>query len=199
MKTLVCCGIALVALAAHGNAQTRPDFSGRWTTAAEPPAPSAPGAAAGQRGAGGRGGARGGGGRGRGPARGDMGTGWGSTITVTQNESALTVEYVYFARGDLQPPMRFVYPLDGSERTNTVMLGWGIQEQQSRTTWRGDTLVITTRHQFPDPETGRATPIDVRHTLVLASTDSLTVTVARAGVLGGQPTTTRTTYRRIRE
>jgi hypothetical protein len=127
-----------------------------------------------------------------------MGSGWGSNITVTQDATTLTVEYVFFARGDLQPPLRFIYPLDGSARTNKVMMGWGIQEQQSRSAWRGDTLVITTRHTFPNPETGQPTPIDVRHALSLASPDSLVVEVTRGGVLDGPASTTRSVYRKIR-
>lgn len=194
MKTLVCCAIAMAAFAHAGHAQTRPDFSGRWTTDAPTAAPAS---GEGQRGAGGRGGGRGGGGgRGRGAARGDLGSGWGSNITVTQDTATLTVEYVFFARGDIQPPLRFIYPVDGSERTNTVMMGWGIQEQRSRSAWRADTLVITTTHTFPNPETGQQTPIEVRHALSLASADSLIVEVARAGVLGGPATTTRTVYRK---
>src|SRR5262245_61225922 len=82
------------------SAQTRPDFSGRWTSDADPVAPAAaPAAGTPQRGAPPPG-------RGR---SGDMGSGWGSTITITQNATRLTVEYMFFARGDMQPPLRFMY------------------------------------------------------------------------------------------
>ena len=64
--------------------------------------------------------------------RGDMGSGWGSTITITQDAARLTVEYAFFSRGDMQPPLKFVYALDGSETKNSVMMGRGIQGQTSR-------------------------------------------------------------------
>src|SRR4029434_7956929 len=90
-----------------------------------------------------------------GASSGDMGSGWGSNITVTQDANRLTVEYAFFARGDMQPPLRFVYALDGSESKNSVMMGRGIQMQVSKTAWDGDKLVITTTHTFADPATGK--------------------------------------------
>lgn len=171
------CGVMGVA------SQARPDFSGRWTTDPDPAA-----GAAGQRGAG----------AGRGAARGDMGPGWGSTITITQDAARLTVEYAFFARGDMQPPMRFTYALDGSPTSNTVMMGRGMQTQISRTSWEGQTFVIATTHQFVDPATGKPTPVEVKQALTLESPASLVVVTTRAGVLGGPDTTTRTVYRRVR-
>jgi hypothetical protein len=126
-----------------------------------------------------------------------MGSGWGPTITIAQNAGVLTVEYMFFARGDLQPPLRFVYPLDGTETTNSVMMGRGIQAQKSRTAWQGDRLVITTIHTFDHPETGRPTPTEVKQTLSLPSPDALLVETVRAGVLGGPGSTVQTTYRKM--
>ena len=174
-------------------AQGKPDFSGRWTSDPEPAAaaPADPsGSAAGQRGRGaGPGPGRGG--------RGDMGSGWGSTIAIAQDASRLTVEYAFFARGDMQPPMRFVYPLDGSETKNTVMLGQGMQVQSSRAAWDGDKLAITTRHTFTNPETRKPETAEVKHVLSLESPTSLVVEVTRSGVLGGSATTTKTVYRKL--
>src|SRR5215471_9046258 len=113
-------GLSLAAVlffAGAGVAQVKPDFSGRWT--AEPPAvtPAGPEQAAAER-------ARGVELRSSDPApQGDMGSGWGSTITITQDATRLTIEYVFFRRGDMQPPLKFVYALDGSETRNTVMMG----------------------------------------------------------------------------
>jgi hypothetical protein len=175
---------ALSGAATAAAAQT--DFSGRWTTDPDPAtAPEGP-----QRGGRGAGGGRGG-------ARGDMGSGWGSTISVTQNADSLTVEYVFFSRGDLQPPLRFVYNLDGSETKNTVMMGHGLQTQVSRTRWDGARLVITTRHAFVDPATNKPATTEVTQTLSLESPTSLVVEVTRAGVGGGPATTTRTVYRKL--
>ena len=36
---------------------------------------------------------------------GDMGSGWGSTITIAQDATRLSVEYAIFSRYDLQPPL----------------------------------------------------------------------------------------------
>jgi arylsulfatase len=126
-----------------------------------------------------------------------MGSGWGPTITITQDAARLSVEYAFFSRGDMQPPLRFVYALDGSETKNAVMMGQGIQVQPARTKWDGDRLVITTTHSFTDPGTGKPLTIDVTQTLSLESPTSLVVATTRAGVLGGPATSTRTVYRKM--
>ena len=172
------------------SAQGKPDFSGRWTSDADPAAADPAANAAGQRG------------RGAGPApgrggRADMGSGWGSTITIAQDASRLTVEYAFFGRGDMQPPMRFIYALDGSETKNTVMMGQGMQVQSSRSVWDGDKLAVTTRHTFTNPETRKPEIAEVKHVLSLESPTSLVVEVTRSGVLGGPTTTTKTVYRKI--
>jgi hypothetical protein len=95
--------------------QARPDFSGRWTSE---PETSAAGARADVPVSG--------------PRRGDMGSGWGPTLTITQTAATLTVEYAFFGRGDMQPPLTFKFALDGSPTTNAVMMGRGIQVQTSR-------------------------------------------------------------------
>jgi|SRR5262245_19336630 len=172
-------------------AQTRPNFSGRWTSEPEPTA-MAPGES-GQAGA-----ARGGGGqRGSGGVRsGDMGSGWGSTITITQDANRLTVEYLFFVRGDMQPPLKFVYALDGTETKNSVMMGRGIQVQTSKTAWDGDKLVITTTHNFENPANGQSMTSEVKQSLSMESPTSLIVETTRIGVLGGPSSTTRTTYKK---
>ena len=126
-----------------------------------------------------------------------MGSGWGSPITITQDGTKLTVEYAFFARGDMQPPLRFVYALDGTETKNSVMMGRGIQTQISKTAWDGNRLVITTIHTFPNPDTGKPMATDVKQTLSLESPTSLVVETTRAGVLGGPATTVKTTYRKL--
>ena len=66
-----------------------------------------------------------------------MGSGWGSAIAITQDAKQLSVEYAVFSRYDLQPPLTFTYPLDGSESRNTVMMGRGEQTETSRARWDG--------------------------------------------------------------
>jgi hypothetical protein len=158
-------------------AQERPSFAGRWTVDA--PTPPAPG------------------GRGRGAVRGDMGSGWGNAITLTQDASRLTVEFAFFTRGDMQPPTRVAYALDGSESTNTRMLGRGIQAERSHARWEAATLVITTTYTFPNPATDTPETGTITRRMSLESTDVLVVDVVRHGVLGGQDTRTQTKYRRV--
>lgn len=196
MTKLLAAAVVLVGIGISLSAQTKPDFAGRWTTDPDPALAAAAGAAAGATGA--RGGAgpprAGGPGRGRG---GDMGSGWGSTITIAQDAGKLTVEYAFFTRGDMQPPLKFTYALDGSESRNTVMMGQGMQLQRSKAAWEGDTLVITTVHTFTDPASGKPTTADVTQKLSLESPTSLVVETTRAGVLGGPPSSTRTVYRKV--
>lgn len=177
----------VVLFAVSVTAQTRPDFSGRWTSEPEP-TPAAAAAPGGGSGAG----QPGGGAR----VSGDMGSGWGSNITVTQDANRLTVEYAFFTRGDMQPPLKFVYALDGSETKNSVMMGRGVQVQTSKTTWDGDKLVISTVHSFAHPETSEPMKIEVKQTLSLESPTSMTVETTRSGVLGGPPSTTKTVYKK---
>ena len=139
-------------------------------------APPAPAGAAGQPGRAA--------GPGRGGGRGDMGSGWGSTITITQDATRFTVEYAFFARGDMQPPLRFVYALDGSETKNSVMMGAACRCRR-RAAWDGEKLVITTTHTFANPETRKPELVEVTQALSLESPTSLVVESTRAGVLGG--------------
>jgi hypothetical protein len=171
------CLAALAALSifsADAAAQQRPDFSGEWSVRdAE---------------------AAGRGGRGGPPP--DKGSGGGRSITIAQSADTLIVEYEFFSRGDLQPPLKFRYALDGSITTNSVLMGRGIQERTSRVTWDGETLVITTTHTFDSPRTGRPGTVDVTRRLSLASATELRVESTIGGVLGGPPTSTATTYTR---
>jgi hypothetical protein len=169
---LLSVSVAMAIATSLADGQSRPNFSGRWTVAA---------AAAPE------------GGRGGGP-RADMGSGWGTTITLTQSDSVLSLEWVIFSRGDLQPPLTFVYPLDGSERTNAFMMGRGLEKQVSRCAWNGASLVITTTQAFPNLVAGRSVESVVKRTLTLESPSSLVVETTRSAALGGQPSTTRPVY-----
>ena len=154
--------------------QAPADFSGRWK--AEPQPAAAPNAQP------------------SGPARGDMGSGWGPTIAITQDANQLVVESILYTNYDLQRQPRFVYALDGSETRNAVMMGRGLQVQSSRAVWEGSTLRITTVHTLADPESGEPLSMDVTQKLSLTSPTSLIVEATRSGVLGGKPSTTRTAY-----
>ena len=195
LPTLTACALVALTLSTPASIQVT-SFAGRWTTDPDPAAVAAPAGAAGAGGArGGQAGPPGGGQRGGG--RGDMGSGWGSTITITQDTARLTVEYAFFGRGDMQPPLRFNYALDGTETKNTVMMGRGMQVQSAKTAWDGAKLVITTLHTLADPSTGKPTVTEVKQVMSLDSPTSLVVETTRAGVMGGPPTVTKTVYRKL--
>jgi hypothetical protein len=165
-------------LSATAMAQAPADFSGRWTADREPaPSAPAPGAAAT-------------------PVRGDMGSGWGSPLTITQAATRLVVEQARFSRYDLQPPLRLEYALDGSESRQSVMIGHTSQTRVSRTAWEGQALRITTLYPAVDPASGRSFLTEVTYRLTLDSPTTLVVEVTRSGALGGRPTSTRTVYRK---
>ena len=92
-----------------------------------------------------------------------MGSGWGSDITVTHDATTLTIEYAQFGRYDMQPPVKFVYLLNGSESRNTINMGRGPQEQVSKTAWDGNKLVITTRHSFTTSQSAGPRTTEQRH------------------------------------
>lgn len=168
-KTLWMMTVLLLTVSA--TAQTKPDFSGRWTSEPETKAPTQ-------------------------PRTGDMGSGWGDNLTIAQAANQLTVTYAFFARSDMQPPLKFVYALDGTETKNSVMMGRGIQVQTSKTAWDGEKLVITTTHSFENPANGQAIKMEVKQTLMLSLPTSLVVETTRSGMLGGPPATTRTVYKK---
>ena len=132
---------------------------------------------------------------GAGPTTGSPGSGWGTPLTITQDNTRLIVEYPFFSRYDMQPPLKFTYALDGSETRNEVMLGNGVQRQLSRAAWNGSTLVITTVHVFPNPSgAGDSLRVQVTQRLSLDTPTRLIAETTRDGVLGGAPSTTRTVY-----
>ena len=172
--------LSLTAVLTALQAPAPADFSGRWTLdapaiASTPAVPGTPAAAA---------------------APGDMGSGWGSTITIAQDTKRLGVEYTIFSRYDLQPPLTFTYPLDGSVGRNTVMMGRGEQIESSRAQWNGQTLIITTTFHIADRGAGQPFTAELMRKLWLESPTNLVVEVTRAGVLGGPASTTRSVYRK---
>ena len=161
-------------------AQPPADFSGRWTLdapaiATTPAVPGTPAAAA---------------------APGDMGSGWGSPLTITQDAKQLKIEYVFFSRYDLQPPLSFTYPLDGSEGRNVVSMGRGEQVELSKAKWTGQTLTITTTYRVDDRAAGKPFTMELSRKLSLESPTTLIVEVTRSGVLGGAASSTRSVYRK---
>lgn len=156
-----------------------PDFSGHWVaeaSAAVRPKPGAPPPA----------------------PRGDMGSGWGAPITITQTASELIVEQPIFSRYDLQPPLRFVFRLDGQESPNTVMAGHETQTRTSRASWDGQTLVIVTSYPAIDPDSGKPFTTLVTQRLTLESPTQLLIEAVRSGALGGRETRSQTLFQKTR-
>ena len=175
MRLLRSASVWLATLAINATAATalaqQPSFAGRWVAVPDsaPPGGNAP--------------------------VGNAGSGWGTPLTITQDSTRLTVEYPFFSRYDLQPPLQFVYALNGSETKHTLMLGNGIQEQFSRAEWNGSTLVIRTVHVVANPSgAGDSLRVEVTRRLSLESPGRLIAETSRAGVLGGPPSTTQTVY-----
>jgi hypothetical protein len=128
--------------------------------------------------------------------QGEMGSGWGPEITITQTASALTVVYTYFHPREIQPPITLTYRLNGAASTNTINMGRGPQEQTSTAAWRGASLAIDTTHHFVNPRDGRPMTSETTQVLSLESPAALTIETTRSGVLGGKASTTRTIYRK---
>ncbi len=155
-----------------GFSQSRPDFSGEWVRADSTEQRSVATV-------------------GDGAFRvGNMGSGWGSPLTLRQQSNRLIIEYAFFGTYDLQPRVSLAFALDGSESRNAVTLSHAESVLRSRVAWRGDTLVITTAYPTPVG----APVAETRHTLMLASPTSLIVETTRPAAVGAAPIVNRTTY-----
>jgi hypothetical protein len=178
IRFVVFAAIALAAGGTIGAGVTQgADFSGTWIAevpAVPPPVPGKPAP----------------------PLRGDMGSGWGTPLTLTQSASELVVAHALFSRYDLQPPLRFVYRLDGTESRNTTMAGHLTQTRVSRAAWDGQALKIVTSYPGVDPGTGKPFTSVVTHRVSLESPTQLVIEAVRGAVLGGRETSSRTVYRR---
>jgi len=122
-----------------------------------------------------------------------MGSGLGSPLKISQRSDSLILEYVFFVAYDLQPPVRLVFAMDGSESRNDVMLGHETSKRRSKVSWNGNSLVIVTAQPTPATVDARGS-VEVRQTFTLESATSLSITTSRAGVLGGPATETKVTY-----
>jgi hypothetical protein len=118
---------------------------------------------------------------------GDMGTGWGNPLTMTQQADRFIVSYTYFSAYDLMAPLRFEFALDGRETRQEVVIGPGVTRLQSRAEWRGDSLVLLTRQPVPPEVAPAGVLAEVSRTLVLQAPDTLRMIITRAGI-GGAPT-----------
>ena len=157
-------------------AQDRPNFSGAWS--GPPPGPPAQ----------------------AGGPQASLGNGWGNEFTIMHHSDTLSVERVLYRPRDYQPTLKFRYALDGSESSNTILMGRGFQVQTSTVAWRADTLVITMLYDVTDSQDGRTATCEVTQAVSLqkprqaVGESSLVIETTRCGVLGGLPSTTRVVY-----
>ena len=166
LLSLALCGVAA--------AQPKPDFSGSWARADSKEQASI--AAAGDA-----------------PfVSGDLGSGWGSALTIRQQANSFAIEYAHFSSYDMQPPLHLVYALDGSDCVNSVMIGHAESTQHSRAQWREQTLVITTQIKVP----GSDARVEMQQALTLESPRTLLIETTRSGTFGTTPSVTRTLYAR---
>ena len=117
---------------------------------------------------------------------------WRGDVTLTQNETTFTVEYVSNSRA--HAPVKLIYNFDGSERKNIDPNSVQPQDRITRATWQGSKLVLTT--VWPgrqDPADYRAA-VETTETLSLDSPTTMSVEIRRRSQNG---TATGTlTYRR---
>ncbi len=146
---------AVVLMAAGLVAQAKPSFAGEWKIVTDPD---------------------GGDGRGGGP---------GIDLTITQNATAMTVEYR--GGGQAPAPVKLTYKLDGSVSKNMMAgrRGGAPTEQVSKAMWAGNKLVVTTT-------TGAG---EEKRTF---STDGgyLVVETSAPARDGGAPNVTKVTYKK---
>lgn len=165
--------LLVLALTAPLRAQPRPSFAGEWVrvdSAPERARVAATGDAAFR--------------------VGDMGSGWGSPLTIRQSADSLVVDVTHFSAYDLQPRLRYAFTLGGGETLNRITIGHAESAQRSRVQWNGATLIITTQHPTP-PDVAPA-PTEVRQTLSLDESGRLLIETMRPGAHG--PNIVRTVY-----
>lgn len=125
---------------------------------------------------------------------GDMGSGWGSPITITQTPDSLVVKVVQFSTYDHMPKLRYAYALNGAESRNAVMVGHAESVQRAHVAWTGNVLVITTVHRVPPGAAGSADSIEVRQALSLEPNGVLRIETTRPGAKA--PNVVRATYKK---
>ena len=131
--------------------QPRPDFTGVWTFVS-PPAAEASKASF-------------------------LRTWTGDPVTITQDATTITIEYVSNTRA--HAPVKLIYNLDGSERTNVDQnSGPGFsQERPTRAEWRGTSIALMTT--APRVTNGEPDPIVITEVLSLRSPTTMAVQIER--------------------
>lgn len=117
----------------------------------------------------------------------------GDPVTITQDATTITVEYM--SRSRSHQPVKLVYNLDGSERENIDRNSLpNSQTRRSRASWRGAELVLTTIVPRLDTA-GAPDPVETTETLSLDSPTTLLVKITRHSKALTDSTTA--VYRRV--
>ena len=156
----------LALVASTAGAQT-PNLGGRWTLVVDSPKEGAA--------------------RGRIPST--AGAGWGREITITHEAARVTIERHQFVANDMQPPLRYVYALGGTESRNVVDMGLGPQAQMARATLEDGRLVIVSRYAE-----GASLAAEVTSVFSIDPSGELVVETTRKA--GGATSTATARYRR---
>jgi hypothetical protein len=180
--------IAILAIAAGGAEAQRANYSGTWIRVVDSATAGPSTATAGDAGF----------------RVGDMGSGWGSPLRITQRPDSFIVEYVFFAAYDLQPPVRLAFSMAGGlPSPNRVMIGHATSERMGMLRWADDftTLMVveifeTPRGVAPVGTDGPSFPTTVTHELAIVSPTTLEIRSTRRTGSRGNPATVTTTYTR---
>lgn len=175
---------SLLTLGRDSAAQSHPSFDGTWVLASDGAAPQRVTVVAESGDAAFR--------------VGDMGSGWGTTLTFARHGDRLVLEYPYFSAYDLQAPLHYEFAVDGSDVENDVTIGPSVTRLHTRTAWHGDTLVITTAQPVPREVAPTGVMAEVRRALSFESPDSLLIVTTRVGVSGASTNVVRIIYARKR-
>jgi hypothetical protein len=119
------------------------------------------------------------------PGRGGGG-GLGQAATITQDAKMLTI-----TRTTQNGEVKTVINLDGTESKNMMMGRGGTQtEQVSKAHWDGTKLVVTTSFKMGE------TAVERKQAFQLDATGQLVVETTSPGRDGGEPMTTKQTYKK---
>ena len=114
------------------------------------------------------------------------GGGLGQAATITQDAKALTI-----TRTTQNGEVKTVINLDGTESKNMMMGRGGTQtEQVSKAHWDGTKLVVTTSFTMGE------TAVERKQAFQLDASGQLVVETTSPGRGGGEPTTTKQTYKK---
>ena len=166
---------ALLMVAGTASAQSKPNFTGKWTLVPDPNAPPPGGGGGGGRGGGGRGGAIS-----------------GPEVTITQDATTLKVE-----RTMGQNTMTMNYTI-GGEGKNTMpgRQGGTPTEIPYKTAWEGSKFVITTTTTMNNPQDGSTMTMTSKQALSIAADGTMLVENTSTPMGGGDPVTTKVTYKK---